>query len=154
MSNLIFFNFGIFHQFFVLFKLPCLVTLFDRKLQVFQKFAKLTIVGILSVNVACFARNIVFETFGVIFKHCDRETDLGTAPQKCGFKTVKEDRNWPCKIRLTSLLLPDSLSEYDCIATSVRQMRMMMMGVQDFTDYSGPKWAEKRLSKVDVKLSK
>ena len=109
-----------FQPIFVLFKMTCLVTLFDRKLQVFQKFAKLTIVGILSVNVACFARNIVFETFGVIFKHCDRETDLGTAPQKCGFKTVKEDRNWPCKIRLTSLLLPDSLSEYDCIATSVR----------------------------------
>ena len=55
-----------FHQtmsFFVLFKMTCLVTLFDRKLQVFQKFAKLTIVGILSVNVACFAGNIVFETF-------------------------------------------------------------------------------------------
>ena len=50
-----------FQPIFVLFKMTCLVTLFDRKLQVFQKFAKLTIVGILSV--ACFARNIVFETF-------------------------------------------------------------------------------------------
>ena len=44
-----------------------------------------------------------------------RVTDLARhSPKKCGLKTVKEDRNWPCKI------LPDSLSEYDCcIATSV-----------------------------------
>ena len=31
-----FLNFGIFHQFFVLLKLTCLVTLFDRKVQVFK----------------------------------------------------------------------------------------------------------------------
>ena len=31
-----FFNFGIFHQFFVLLKLTCLVTLFDRKPHVFE----------------------------------------------------------------------------------------------------------------------
>ena len=31
-----FLNFGIFHQFFVLFKSTYLVTLFDRKLQVFK----------------------------------------------------------------------------------------------------------------------
>ena len=36
-----FFNFGIFHQFFVQLKLTCLVTLFDRKLQVFKKLAKM-----------------------------------------------------------------------------------------------------------------
>ena len=38
--------FGIFHQIFVLLKLICLVTLFDRKLQVFKKSPKLTIFGI------------------------------------------------------------------------------------------------------------
>ena len=38
-----FFNFGIFHQFFVLLKLTCLVTLFNLKLQVFKKSPKWTI---------------------------------------------------------------------------------------------------------------
>ena len=36
-----FLNFGIFHQFFVLLKLTCLVTLFDHKLQVFKNLPKL-----------------------------------------------------------------------------------------------------------------
>ena len=39
-------NFGIFLPIFVLFKLTCLVTLFDRKLQAFKKLAKLTLFGI------------------------------------------------------------------------------------------------------------
>ena len=47
---------------FVLLKLTCLVTLFDRQPQVFQNSPKLTIFGILmstqNVNVACFARNV------------------------------------------------------------------------------------------------
>ena len=47
---------------FVLLKLTCLVTLFDRQPQVFKNSPKLTIFGILmsaqNVNVACFARNV------------------------------------------------------------------------------------------------
>ena len=57
-----FLNFGIFYPFF---KLTCLVTLFDRKLQVFKNSAKLTILGgfaeLLStqnVNVGRYARNV------------------------------------------------------------------------------------------------
>ena len=41
-----FFNFGIFHQFLSYLKLTCLVTLFDRKLQVFKNSPKWTIFGI------------------------------------------------------------------------------------------------------------
>ena len=60
-------NFSIlaFSPFFVLLKLTCLVTLFDRKLQVFKKSPKWTILGIFNqllstqnVNVARFARNV------------------------------------------------------------------------------------------------
>ena len=40
--------------------MTCLVTLFDRKLQVFKKSPKLTIFGIL----------MNFATFSLIFKHC------------------------------------------------------------------------------------
>ena len=51
--------------------------LFDRKIQVFQKLAKLTIFGVFylllstqNVNIAHFARNAMLnETFSVIFKH-------------------------------------------------------------------------------------
>ena len=60
-----FLNFGIFHQFLSYFKLTCLVTLFDRKLQVFKNSPKWTILGIFNqllstqnVNVARFARNV------------------------------------------------------------------------------------------------
>ena len=45
MSHLIFLILA-FSPIFVLFKLTCLVTLFDRKLQVFKKLPKLTIFGI------------------------------------------------------------------------------------------------------------
>ena len=41
-----FLNFGIFHQFLSYLKLTCLVTLFDRKLQVFKNSPKWTIFGI------------------------------------------------------------------------------------------------------------
>ena len=58
-------NFGIFHQFLVLVKLTCLVTLFERKPQVFKNSPKLTIFGIFNwllstqnVNVARFALNV------------------------------------------------------------------------------------------------
>ena len=46
MSHLNFFNFCLFHQFLVLLKLTCLVTLFVRKLQVFKNSPKWTIFGI------------------------------------------------------------------------------------------------------------
>ena len=56
---------------FVLLKLTCLVTLFDRKFQVFKKSPKLTIFGIFNellstqnVNVARFARNVEWDFFG------------------------------------------------------------------------------------------
>ena len=60
-----FLNFGIFHQLFVLLKLTCLVTLFDRKLQVFRNSPKLAIFAIFhellftqNVNVVC---NVEFD---------------------------------------------------------------------------------------------
>ena len=60
---------------FVLLKLTCLVTLFDRKLQVFKNSPKWTILGIFNkllstqnVNVARFARNIEWDFF------CDFQT--------------------------------------------------------------------------------
>ena len=52
-------NFGIFFSIFVLLKLTCLVTLFDRKLQVFKKLATFGIFNELIFN----------ETFSVISKH-------------------------------------------------------------------------------------
>ena len=63
------FEFWHFPPGFVLLKLTCLVTLFDRKLQVFKNSPKWTIFGPLkNVNVARFIRNLN-ETFSVIFKH-------------------------------------------------------------------------------------
>ena len=60
---------------FVLSKLTCLVTLFDRKLQVFKSSPKWTILGIFNqllstqnVNVARFARNVEWDFF------CDFQT--------------------------------------------------------------------------------
>ena len=62
-------------SFLVLLKFTCLVTLFDRKLQVFKKSPNWTIFGIFNkllssqnVNVARFARNVDWDFF-VIFKH-------------------------------------------------------------------------------------
>ena len=59
------FEFWHFPPICVLLKLTCLVTLFDRKLQVFKNLPKWTIYGIFSkllstqnVNVARFARNV------------------------------------------------------------------------------------------------
>ena len=59
------FEFWHFLSIFVQLKLTCLVTLFDRKLQVFKNSPKLTIFGIFNqllstqnVNVARFARNV------------------------------------------------------------------------------------------------
>ena len=67
MSHLNFGNFGIFRPFlYVLLQLTCLVTLFDRKLQVSKNSPKWTISGIFSlsfvpsknVNQARFARHV------------------------------------------------------------------------------------------------
>ena len=59
------FEFWHFPPIFVLLKLTCLVTLFDRKLQVFKNSSNWTILGIFNellstqnVNVARFARNV------------------------------------------------------------------------------------------------
>ena len=64
-SHLNFFEFWHFPPIFVLLKLTCLVTLFDRKLQVFKNSLKWTIFGIFNeflstqnVKVARFARNV------------------------------------------------------------------------------------------------
>ena len=60
-----------FPSIFVLLKLTCLVTLFDRKLQLFKNSPKSTYFGIFNellstqnVNVARFARNVVSDIFG------------------------------------------------------------------------------------------
>ena len=59
------FKFWHFPPIFVLLKLTCLVTMFDRKLQVFKNSSKWTIFGIFNqllstqnVNVVRFARNV------------------------------------------------------------------------------------------------
>ncbi len=64
------FEFWHFPTIFALLKLTCLVTLFDRKLQVFKNSSKWTIFGILiellstqNVNVARFARNVEWDFF-------------------------------------------------------------------------------------------
>ena len=69
------FEFWHFPPIFVLLKLTCLVTLFDRKLQVFKNSPKWTIFGIFNellstqnVNVARFARNVEWDFF------CDFQT--------------------------------------------------------------------------------
>ena len=69
------FEFWHFPPIFVLLKLTCLVTLFDRKLQVFINLPKWTIFGICNellstqnVNVARFARNVEWDFF------CDFQT--------------------------------------------------------------------------------
>ena len=58
-------NFWQFSPIFVLLKVTCLVTLFDRKLQIFKNSSKLTIFAIFNerlttqnVNIARFARNV------------------------------------------------------------------------------------------------
>ena len=74
------FEFWHFPPIFVLLKLTCLVTLFDRKLRVFKNSPKWTIFGnfnwLLStqnVNVACFARNVEWDFFcDFQIKHCER----------------------------------------------------------------------------------
>ena len=77
-SKLSHFNFWFWHflQIFVLLKVTCLVTLFDRKLQVFKNSSKLTIFGIFNellstqnVNIHSTLRS--HETFSEIFKHRD-----------------------------------------------------------------------------------
>ena len=69
------FDFWHFPPFFVLLKLTCLVTLFDRKLQIFKNSPKWTILCIFNqllsthnVNVARFARNVERDFF------CDFQT--------------------------------------------------------------------------------
>ena len=69
------FEFWHFPPIFDLLKLTCLVTLFDRKLQVFKNSPKWTIFGIFNqllstqnVNVARFARNVEWDFF------CDFQT--------------------------------------------------------------------------------
>ena len=70
-----FLNFGIFRQFLSYFKLTCLATLFDRKLQDFKNSLKRTSFGIFdyflstkNVKVARFARNVELDYF------CDFQT--------------------------------------------------------------------------------
>ena len=77
MSYLIFFLFWHFPPIFVLLKLTCLLTLFDRKLQIFKNSPKFTIFGLFNellstqnVNVARFARNVEWDFF------CDFQTPL------------------------------------------------------------------------------
>ena len=83
-SKYLIWNFSIlaFFTFLVLLKMTFLVTLFDRKLQVFKNSPKLTIFCIFgellatqNVNVARFARNFEWD-FSVIFKHCARKRRL------------------------------------------------------------------------------
>ena len=56
------FNFGIAHQFCPILKLTCLITLFDRKHQVFKKslFGGIfnELLSTQNVNITCFARNV------------------------------------------------------------------------------------------------
>ena len=65
MSYLTYVTFAFFPLIFAQLKVTCLVTLFDRKLQVFKNSPKWTIFGIFNellstqnVNVARFARNV------------------------------------------------------------------------------------------------
>ena len=65
---------------FVLIKLTCLVTLFDRKLQVFKNSLKWTILGTFNhllstqnVNVARFARNVEWDFFCDFQTPCEKE---------------------------------------------------------------------------------
>ena len=69
-SRILNFSIMAFPAIFVLLKLTCLVTLFDRKLQVFKISPKLTLFGIFNellstqnVNVARFARNVECDFF-------------------------------------------------------------------------------------------
>ena len=75
------FEFWYFPPIFVLLKLTCLVTLFDRKLQVFKNSPIGPFLAFLStqnVNVARFARNVEWDFF-------------------CDFQTLWMDREWPAK---------------------------------------------------------
>ena len=65
-----FFQFWHFPPIFVLWKLPCLVTLFDRKLQVLKNSPKWTIFGILNslLSTQNVARNVEWDFF------CDFQT--------------------------------------------------------------------------------
>ena len=72
-----FLSFGIFHQFLSYLKVTCLVTLFDRKLQVFKNFQ--------NVNIARFACNVKCDFF------CDFQTPclLGGFPVYKSFLASK-----------------------------------------------------------------
>ena len=56
-------NVGIFHNFFVLLKMTCLVTLFDRKLQAFKNSPKLVFL----INFCSFKCKL--KLFSMIYKH-------------------------------------------------------------------------------------
>ena len=62
------FQFWHFPSILVLLELTCLVTLFDRKLQVFKNFPKCTIFGLLSTQNVNFARIVKWDFF------CDFQT--------------------------------------------------------------------------------
>ena len=69
-SRILIFQLWHFPPIFVLLKVTCLVTLFDRKVQVSKNLPKWTIFGIFiqllstqNVNVAHFARNVKWNTF-------------------------------------------------------------------------------------------
>ena len=50
-------------------KVAYLVTLFDRKLQIFKNSPKLTIFWVFLINSKC--KRMLNATFSIIFKHCD-----------------------------------------------------------------------------------
>ena len=88
------FQFWHFPPIFVLLKLTCLVTLFDRKLQVFKNSPKWTIFGIFNqllstqnVNVARFARNVEWDFF------CEFQTPCDCANKQLKMSTI----SWQCK---------------------------------------------------------
>ena len=64
------FQFWHFQSIFVLLKVTCLVTLFDRKLQVFKNSLKLTIFGIFNQLLSSQKCKYWMRLFSMIFKHC------------------------------------------------------------------------------------
>ena len=70
------FEFWHFPHIFVLLKLTCLVTLFDRKLQVFKNSPKWTIFGIFKCKRSSLRSQCWMRLFFVIFKHRDFSSSL------------------------------------------------------------------------------
>ena len=88
---------ALFYQIFVQFKLACLVPLFDGKLQIFEKIAKLTIFDIfnellstLNVNVACWMRLFLrfSNTVGFARKKCTTTLKRNGTPRRSFYLRV------------------------------------------------------------------